>query len=251
MRFDWTTLALQTVNLFVLVWLLRRFLFRPVVAIITERRRAAEKLLSDAAASLEAAQAEVKQVDSREKALAEEGDRILVEARVAAKAEQAALLRQAKDDIDKAREAAQASLEQERVQIRRELETEAHRLAVTIASRLLARLPGQAPSTTLLQALDAWLTTLPIAALHNLAIPGETLAVVTPAALDAATQASCADILRRRLGSDLAIRFETDASLLAGVELRGPHARLRNSWRADLDRIAEELSRDDRHVAVV
>ena len=39
MRFDWTTLLLQTVNLLVLVWLLQRFLFRPVMAIIAERRR--------------------------------------------------------------------------------------------------------------------------------------------------------------------------------------------------------------------
>jgi F-type H+-transporting ATPase subunit b len=250
MHFDWTTLALQTVNLFVLVWLLRRFLFRPVVDMIAERRRAAERLLSDAAASLEAARVEANKVDHREKDLVAESDRILADAHAAAKAEQAALLRHTKDEIDKAREAAQASLEQERAQIRRELETEAHRLAVTIASRLLARVPGQASSAALLQALDAWLTTLPVAELHNLATPGETLAVVTPAALDAATQTSCADMLRGRLGDNLSLRFETDPSLLAGVELRGPHARLRNSWRSDLDRIAEELSRNDQHVAM-
>ena len=50
MRIDWTTLALQTVNVLVLVWLLARFLFRPVSTIIAERRAAAEKLLADAAA---------------------------------------------------------------------------------------------------------------------------------------------------------------------------------------------------------
>ena len=49
MRIDWSTLALQTVNVLVLVWLLARFLFRPVMAIIAERRIAAEKLLADAA----------------------------------------------------------------------------------------------------------------------------------------------------------------------------------------------------------
>ncbi len=54
MHFDWSTLSLQTINILVLLWLLRRFLFRPVVAIIAERKGAAEKLLADAAAARDA-----------------------------------------------------------------------------------------------------------------------------------------------------------------------------------------------------
>ncbi len=41
MRIDWWTLALQTVNVLILIWILSRFLFHPVVAIIDERRAAA------------------------------------------------------------------------------------------------------------------------------------------------------------------------------------------------------------------
>lgn len=46
MRIDWSTLALQTVNVVVLVWLLSRFLFRPVSDIIAKRQAAARKLIS-------------------------------------------------------------------------------------------------------------------------------------------------------------------------------------------------------------
>ena len=31
------------------------------------------------------------------------------------------------------------------------------------------------------------------------------------------------------------INFEVDAALIAGLELRGPHLVVANSWRADLD----------------
>ena len=41
MRIDWWTLALQTVNVLILIWILSRFLFRPIMAIIEERRAAA------------------------------------------------------------------------------------------------------------------------------------------------------------------------------------------------------------------
>ena len=51
MRIDWWTLALQTFNVLVLVLILGRFLFRPVAAIIEERRTAAVKLLADAEAA--------------------------------------------------------------------------------------------------------------------------------------------------------------------------------------------------------
>ena len=46
MRIDWWTLGLQTVNVLILVAILARFLFRPVIAIMDERRAAAAKVLA-------------------------------------------------------------------------------------------------------------------------------------------------------------------------------------------------------------
>ncbi|PPC85052.1 MAG: ATPase, partial [Methylocystis sp.] len=43
MRFDWWTLGLQTVNFAVLVWLLHRLLYRPVLRMIDARRAEMEK----------------------------------------------------------------------------------------------------------------------------------------------------------------------------------------------------------------
>ena len=48
MRIDWWTLGLQTVNVLILVAILARFLFRPVIAIMEERQAAAAKALGDA-----------------------------------------------------------------------------------------------------------------------------------------------------------------------------------------------------------
>ena len=38
MRIDLWTLGLQAINALVLIWLLARFLFRPIAAIIAERK---------------------------------------------------------------------------------------------------------------------------------------------------------------------------------------------------------------------
>ena len=95
MHIDLWTLALQTINVLVLVWLLARFLFRPVAAIIAARRAAADKLLADAAAKLQQATDEAAAIAHQREGLAGEGQRILAEARATAEAERATLMQHA------------------------------------------------------------------------------------------------------------------------------------------------------------
>ena len=48
MEFDWTTFALEVLNFLVLVWLLKRFFYRPVLAMIEARRAENAKMIEDA-----------------------------------------------------------------------------------------------------------------------------------------------------------------------------------------------------------
>jgi hypothetical protein len=48
MHFDWSTLALQTVNFSILVWLLYRFLYRPVLRLLDARRAEIDKQYAEA-----------------------------------------------------------------------------------------------------------------------------------------------------------------------------------------------------------
>jgi F-type H+-transporting ATPase subunit b len=250
MRFDWSTLVLQTVNVLVLLWLLRRFLFRPIVDIIVARKNAAEQMLAQAATARSETEASAEALARHERELAADRDRVLADARASAEAEQTRLLALAKDQAVQLRNAADAALEREREQMRHELEKEAGDLAVTIASHLLGRVPAPAVNAALLQSLGAWLSDVAPNELESLAMAEEALEVVTATPLDAAARAACATMLAQRLGHTPMLRFRADPSLIAGVELRNSHARLYNNWRADLDRIAQELNRDDKPLAV-
>ena len=48
MTVDWWTLGIQAVNVIVLIWLLARFFWRPVAAMIEQRRVMAQQILTDA-----------------------------------------------------------------------------------------------------------------------------------------------------------------------------------------------------------
>ena len=48
MELDWSTFLLEIVNILVLVWLLKRFLYRPIMTVIEERKAAVAQTLADA-----------------------------------------------------------------------------------------------------------------------------------------------------------------------------------------------------------
>ena len=48
MHLDWWTIGLQTVNFAVLVWLLHRFLYKPVLGVIDARKAELQRQYDDA-----------------------------------------------------------------------------------------------------------------------------------------------------------------------------------------------------------
>lgn len=241
MRIDWWTLALQAVNVLILVWLLTRFLYRPVVAMIAERREAAQKLLSDAVAARDRAETDAAAIDHRLQGVAAERDRILAEARAAAEAERTRLLQQAGELAAHTQREAIAAIAKERLITERALRQSACDLAITVARRLLQRLPAKIATAALLDAVSAAMTQLPEDQRRNLATSEGPVDIATAAALDAQEQTACREIIARVLGRTPVTIFQTDPSLIAGVELRTPQMLIRSSWRADLERIADEL----------
>jgi F-type H+-transporting ATPase subunit b len=248
MRIDWSTLALQTVNVLVLVWLLARFLFRPVMAIIAERRIAAEKLLADAATTRAQAEAYTAEARHRLEGVAAKAEHMLTEARALAETERARLLQQAADAATHAQIEAKAGIENDRVAMEHTLRQQACDLAMVIAHRLLRRLPVKTATAALLESLTSAVDDLPDEQRRDLAAVGP-LDIVTATPLDDAQQMACRDMMCQALGRTSTLVFRTDPALIAGVELHTPGMLVRNSWQADLERIAGELQQDEQHVA--
>jgi len=48
LELNWTTFALEAVNFLVLVWILKRFLYKPVLGVIARRRAAIDRALEEA-----------------------------------------------------------------------------------------------------------------------------------------------------------------------------------------------------------
>ena len=65
MQFDWTTFALEMVNFLVLVWLLKRFFYKPLRTAIESRRASVESTLQAAETARREAAAMKEQYENR------------------------------------------------------------------------------------------------------------------------------------------------------------------------------------------
>ncbi len=249
MHIDWWTLALQTANVLVLVWLLRRFLYQPVMAIIARRQAEAQKLLDDAAAGLRDAEAARAETEQARAGIAAERDKALAAAQAETAAEREQALARLNEETARMRAEARAALERERAAASDGLAERASLLAIDIARRLLERLPSAVVFEGFLAALCAKIHDLPPELRTALASsePGEGeggIEIVTASTLDPVAIAHCRDTVAGVLGDGQQISFRSDPSLIAGIELHGRHAVLRNSWKADLEAIRDDLRQD-------
>lgn len=245
MRIDWWTLALQTINVAVLVWLLARFFFRPIADIVARRQEEANKLLSDAAAAGEKAAEARAEADKMRAGIAAERDQLIAEAQQAARTERQNLLAQASREIAKLRGEAEAAIARDQAAAEQATVARASELAVDIAQRLLARLPSSDSLAAFLDGLWQKLRALSPEERTGFTstVADRPVELVTATALSEAEIEQIPRALREMFGPDLRFALRSDPGLIAGVELHGPGTIVRNSWRADLDRIHEELGR--------
>jgi F-type H+-transporting ATPase subunit b len=248
MQIDWWTLAFQTVNVLVLIWILGRFFFRPVANIVARRQEEANKLLADAAAARQDAENARSEVNKIRAEISAERDQLIAEARKSAQREKDKLLAQTSQEIAKLRSEAKTAAAQDRNAAEQAIIARASELSVEIAQRLLGRLPSRISLSAFLDGLCQEVRALPPEARKNFtsAMAGDhAIKVVTAASLSEEETGHVRDALKAAFGSELPFEFRADPTLISGIELHSQHAIVRNSWRADLDRIREELGRDE------
>ena len=244
MTLDWWTMGLQTVNIVILVWLLQRFFWKPIAAMIAERRAAAQSALSEAKATRDKAALELAAVDKTRAGFAAERETILGRAREEASQESAAKLTEARRQADALVAAARDSVEKDTAAAPRVWATRSSDLAVDIAKRLAARLDGPSVQSVFLDWAVKAVRALPETT--RAAVAGSAGALVTTSAtpLDAAAQTRTTQMIGEAFGSPVRVVFKTDPDLIAGLELRTEHLVVANSWRADLANVLAGLAHD-------
>jgi F-type H+-transporting ATPase subunit b len=246
MTIDWWTLGIQTVNVVILIWLLDRFFWRPVAAMIEQRRTLAKGILDEAEAKRGQAIAALAGIEATRAGFAREREAILAAAHEAAEKARTARLDAAAKEAACLEAGSKAAIEKEKALAGKVWAERASHLAIEIAERLAARLDGPAVRAAFLSWLLKEIRALPNPVRQAVAVDGGALELTSAMQLAVVDQERYRERIGEAFGAPPRIVFKADPALIAGLELHGPHLAVRNSWRADLTQILADLTHDNR-----
>lgn len=223
MSFDWTTFALEIINFLALVWILKRFLYQPVLETLAQRRAGIERTLAEARQAEERSAALKTQFENRladwdqEKATA----RAQLEAELAL--ERARQMQVLTKTLAEERERSRAQEAHRQDELRRELETQALVQARAFATRLLSRLASPELEARLVEVFIEDFSRLPDERLAGLRAavqtPGVRATVASAFALPESQRQRIAAAIAARLDFQLPLDFIEDGNLLSGLRI--------------------------------
>ncbi|AJE48441.1 ATP synthase subunit B [Celeribacter indicus] len=229
MSIDWITVAAQIVNFLVLVWLLKRFLYRPILDGIDARENGIAARMGEAAKIREAAEAVRAEYEAKVAALGASEAQTIEEARGRAEAERDAILAEARKRV--ARE--QAERESQRAEEARRYTADLHRRGASALLALTRKALADLAGETLEQRIVAHAADRfdDMAEHLRKAAGSSRTAVVT-------TRDPLPPDVRQTLDSDLsarlpgvAVEFRTDPATAPGLTLRLGGAQV--AWTVD------------------
>ena len=243
MELDWTTSIFELINFLVLIWILNRFLYTPVMNVIAQRKTAIQQTQADAAQLRSDAEALRGQYENRLAEWEQERDKARAQLREDISAERNRLLDGLRTELDQEREKA-AAVEQRRMKdFMQQAEAAAIAQGAAFASRLLSRLGAGELERRIIDLVIEDLPRLPqdkIQAIRSApATTGLAMKISTAYPLDATQQKVLGDACRTLMGREPPCEFLEDRNLIAGVRISFGSWVLRASVQDELSFFAE------------
>lgn len=247
MLIDWFTIVAQIINFLILVFLLHRFLYRPIVKTIKSRQKEIEQLWQEAEKEQEVAQAEAASYQQKQQDLAEQEQEFLDRAQQQGEEKYERLLQQARQEVEQKQADWENALAQQQEQFFENLEQKVTEQVYYIARRALQELANvqleqQAIATFIhrLENLDQpereYLT-------QSLNKSENGLVIRSSFDLPSETRQKIVDSLhRQQIYQGNNVQFATKPNLICGIELQASDYKV--AW--NLQNYLQSL---DRHLA--
>lgn len=251
MLIDWFTVIAQVLNFLILVWLLKRFLYRPILNAIDAR----EKKVADKLADADAKEAEAKKEKEEFRRKNEEFDQqraaLLSMAKDEAKAESQQLLEEARKEASDLRLKQQESLRNDKQDLNQAINLRTQQEVFAIARKVLKDLAGTSLEERTVDVFAQRLRKLDRdkkdKLVSALGISSSPVFVRTAFDLTLAQRDMVKKTIKETLGIEVQARFETVPDLVSGIELTANGQKV--SWNiagylSSLEKSIDELLKE-------
>lgn len=223
MLIDWFTVVAQAVNFLILVWLLKRFLYKPILNAIDVREKRIAAELADADARKAEAGLEREEYQRKNEEFDQRRAALLNKATNEAVAERQRLLDDARKDSEALRAKLQDGLRSEYQVLREEIARRAQAEAFAIARKALADLAGSSLEERMVDVFIRHLRELGSEEKGKLVsmLKSSPLPVLVRSAFDLtpAQRALIEGAAKETLAAEIQVSFEIAPDLVSGIEL--------------------------------
>lgn len=236
MEFNWWTFGLQTINFIILVWLLKLFLYRPVMAAIARRQAVNKCAIEDAQEAEKRAQSEIEKFEKKYEEIEAARKQIIADAHIAQSRAYDKLMREGKEEIVRLRDLSRKDIERESHKARIELRQASADLAVTLARHILQESRTVGLDDIFLEKIIAHLKSLPPVEFKNFQdqLDGTTLGIISAEPLDEVAKKKWRSAIRALFGKGVRLSFSVDSELIAGINFKFPGGLVSFNWRDSL-----------------
>ena len=223
MLLDWFTIGAQALNFLILVWLMKRFLYKPILNAIDAREKLIAKELADADAKKSEAQKERDEFQKKNEEFDQQRAALLTKATDEAKAERVRLLEEARKAADALSAKRQESLINDAHNLNQAISRLTQKEVFAITRKALTDLATTSLEERMGEVFDRRLrelngqakTVLGDALKKN----SEPALIRSTFDLPAAQRAAIQNALNETFSAEIHIRFETSPDLVSGIEL--------------------------------
>ncbi|MGA9097437.1 MAG: F0F1 ATP synthase subunit delta [Methanotrichaceae archaeon] len=250
---DYFTTIAQIINFLVLVFLLRHFLYRPVIKAMDEREQKIASRLKDAEEKRKVAEQDEASYRKMKQEMAVEHDAMIAKATEEVQAFRADLIKKAREDVDKTKEDWYEAFQRQKDAFLADVAAQAGREVYAVSRHALKDLADEELERRI---IDAFLKRLENADAYDkdrlrsfyekLKPKGDqrvTVTVKSTFQIPDEARNRFQEILQRQSGSNVKIQYEIDQNLISGIELRSNDMKISWSIASYLDDLENDLSR--------
>lgn len=241
MLIDWFTVGAQALNFLILVWLLKRYLYGPVLAAIDAREKKVAARIADAETQEKKAQAASVDIRHRNEAFDREREGLLRKAAQEGATERQRLIDSARKDAELLRSTLMQSLAAERAELGRQLALRTQAEVFALTRKALTDLAGASLEDRMIEVLVGRLQNLPEQ--QKLPLAGATAMLVRSAHdLSSAGRTRLEAAIHECLNANIVVRFDTAPELVGGLDLSVDGVRLAWSVADYLATLAQDAA---------
>ncbi len=254
MLIDWFTVVAQIINFLILVLLLRRFLYRPIMKAMAERERKIAARLAEAEAQRIAAAAEIEAYHQKNAAFEQERESRVQEMETAVTAQKQTWLEQARAEVQETRTRWHKALAEEKESFRQTMRRQVGQQTYQVIRHALADLADAELEARIVQVFLARLAALPEADVQSIreALQTDTAVLTLNSAfeIDNTQRQALRQAIIGLFGVGQSIQIDTDPDLICGLELVAPGQKVAWSLASYLDELEEALAESLANLAV-